>query len=433
MNRKIKAADVLFIGLAFFANYFGAGNLVFPPMLGLQAGSHRLSSIVALAVSGVLLPILAIAIIGMAGGVTGITGHVSKNFHTVLVGAIMVFAMFISVPRTASVAIELGAQGVVPQTPYAPAVVLYFILVFFFARSKENVLDRIGKILTPLMAVILFVLVIRGFVAPIGTPVETTLESPFLNAFLGGYQTGDVLVSFLMASVFLGTITGKGYTEPKDRNRVTILAGVIAFCCLLVVYGGLLYMGACGSGDFPADIGNSELLVSVIKRGGGQFAMSALGVAVVLACLTTAVGQVSAIADFFSTLSGGRLPYRTMAVAASLVGMLIALMGLNKIIVISTPIFLATYPPCLVLMLLGIFRRVIPNDGGYKGAIALTVIYSICEAVLSFVPIGPMQALVSAMPLSGAGFGWIVPSVVGFAAGVLLYPRVDAGKAAQAQ
>lgn len=255
----------------------GAGNLVFPPMLGLQAGSHWLSSIVALAVSGVLLPILAIAIIGMAGGVTGITGHVSKNFHTVLVGAIMVFAMFISVPRTASVAIELGAQGVVPQTPYAPAVVLYFILVFFFARSKENVLDRIGKILTPLMAVILFVLVIRGFVAPIGTPVETTLESPFLNAFLGGYQTGDVLVSFLMASVFLGTITGKGYTEPKDRNRVTILAGVIAFCCLLVVYGGLLYMGACGSGDFPADIGNSELLVSVIKRGGGQFAMSALG------------------------------------------------------------------------------------------------------------------------------------------------------------
>ena len=123
-KKKINMIEVLIIGLAFFANYFGAGNLVFPPMMGLQSGTSWLPAIVALAISGVLLPVLAIVIIGRAGGVTGITGHVSKNFHRVLVGAIMVFAMFISIPRTASVAIELGVQGVFPSTPYAPAVVI---------------------------------------------------------------------------------------------------------------------------------------------------------------------------------------------------------------------------------------------------------------------------------------------------------------------
>lgn len=396
-------------------------------MMGLQSGTSWLPAIVALAISGVLLPVLAIVIIGRAGGVTGITGHVSKNFHRVLVGAIMVFAMFISIPRTASVAIELGVQGVFPSTPYAPAVVIYFVLVWFFARSKESVLDKIGKILTPLMAIILFVLVIRGFISPIGTPAAPSVESPFLNAFLNGYQTGDVLVSFLMASVFLGTITDKGYTDSKDHNKVTILAGGVAFICLLVVYGGLLYMGACGSGEFPADISNSELLVAVIKKSGGQWAMNGLGIAVVLACLTTAVGQVSAVADFFSDLSGERLPYKYLVIVVSIVSMLVALMGLNKIIVISTPIFLATYPPCLVLMLLGVFGKYIPNDGGYKGSIALTVVYSVIEAVLSFVPIAPLQAVVNAMPLSAQGFGWILPCVVGFVLGLIIYPRVSGG------
>ncbi|MBQ7778683.1 MAG: branched-chain amino acid transport system II carrier protein [Oscillibacter sp.] len=429
-TKKINAVEVLFIGLAFFANYFGAGNLVFPPMLGLQSGSSWLSGIVALAVSGIFLPILAIVIIGRAGGVTGITGHVSKNFHTILVGAIMIFAMCISTPRTASVAAELGVQGVFPEIPYVPVVVVYFLLVWFFARSKESVLDKIGKILTPAMTIILVILVIRGFVAPIGTPAAPSVEAPFLNAFLGGYQTGDVLVSFLLASLFLGTITDKGYTDPKTHNKVTFLAGGIAFICLLVVYGGLLYMGACGSSEFPADISNAELLVAVIKKSGGQLAMNALGVAVVLACLTTAVGQVTAIADFFSELSGGRLPYKYLAIVVSIVSMLIALIGLDKIIVISTPIFLATYPPCLVLMLLGMFGKFIPNDGGYKGSIALTVVYSVIEAVNSFIPMGIFQTIIDAMPLSAQGFGWILPCIVGFVLGILIYPRTAAGKTA---
>lgn len=117
--------------------------------------------------SGILLPVSAMAVIGKCGSVTSITGHVSKNYYNLVIGAIMLIVLFVANPRTAATAIEMGLQGNFPKVPYIPCVVVYFF---------------------------------------IGPPVDTGIEAPFVNAFLGGYQTGDVLVSFLLASVFLGTI-----------------------------------------------------------------------------------------------------------------------------------------------------------------------------------------------------------------------------------
>ncbi len=72
-EKKIKFTDVLFVGLAFFASYFGAGNLIFPPMLGLQSGSNWLSGMIGMLASGVGLPILAIIVLGMCGSVQKIS------------------------------------------------------------------------------------------------------------------------------------------------------------------------------------------------------------------------------------------------------------------------------------------------------------------------------------------------------------------------
>ena len=89
-EKKIKFTDVLFVGLAFFASYFGAGNLIFPPMLGLQSGSSWLSGMIGMLASGVGLPILAIIVLGMCGSVQKISDHVNKKFYTVMIGAIMI-------------------------------------------------------------------------------------------------------------------------------------------------------------------------------------------------------------------------------------------------------------------------------------------------------------------------------------------------------
>lgn len=424
MEKKIKATDILFIGLALFATYFGAGNLIFPPMLGLQSGTSWSAGMIGMLSSGVGLPILAILILGKCGSVQRISDHVNKKFYTIFIGTIMILCCCVSIPRTAAVGIEMGLQGVWSGAPYLVSVVLYFLIAFFFAKDRGSALDKVGKILTPIMTVILLVLVIKGAVSPIGTPAAPVVDNAFLNSFLGGYSTGDVLVSFLMASVFFNTIRNKGY-EGEQLKKVNLGAGLVAAACLAVIYGGLLFMGACVSGEFSSDIGTAELLLTVIRRSGGQIAIYGLCLSVILACLTTAIGQITAVADFFETETHGKLPYKVLVIIIPIVTTIVASFGLDTIVSLTAPGFSLTYPIALVLMLLGLFEKFVPNDGGFQGATYFTVAYAFLDLPAEYgVHIGALDKLLGLIPLYGYGFGWVVPAVAGFVIGLLIYPRL---------
>ena len=419
-KKQIKATDVLFIGLALFATYFGAGNLIFPPMLGLQSGTGWGAGMIGMIASGVGLPVLAMIILGHCGCVQRISEHVHKNFYHIFVGMIMVLCCCVSIPQTAAVGIEMGLQGLWGGAPYLVSVVIYFLIAFFFAKDRGTALDKVGKILTPVMTVILFILVIKGFISPIGTPSAPTVDNAFLNSFLGGYSTGDVLVSFLKASLFFGTIREKGY-EGASRRKVNFGAGIIAAVCLAVVYGGLIFMGACVSGEYSADsIGNADLLLNVIRSSGGQIALYGLCLSVILACLTTAIGQITAVADFFSEASHEKLPYRVLVIIVPVVTTIVASFGLDTIVSLTGAWFSFTYPIALVLMILGIFERKIPNDGAYKGAVWCTVVYAFLDLPAEYgVHIGFLDAILDKIPLYGLGFGWVVPAAAGFIVGLL--------------
>ena len=414
---------VLITGFALFASYFGAGNAMFPPIEGLASGSAWLSSILGLTSSGIFLPILAIIIIGRKGSVTAITGHVHSQCYNVIVGAIMLIVIFSANPRTAALAIETGIQGSFPNVPYIPCVIIYFMIVFLASRTKGKALDNVGKYLTPALVAILLALIVTAFAKPIATPIDTGLEKPFVHAFLTGYNTGDVLGSFLFANVFLATIESKGY-KGKERSKVIFYAAIIAFVGLLIVYGGLLYMGACGSAIFPANTGRAELLVGLVKLVGGRFALMGIGLAIILACLTTAITQATAAADFFVDLSKGRWSYHITLAVICILSTIITFIGVDNIVVFSNPIYNTIYPILIAILLLAVFEKYIPNDGAWKGAILLTAVYSEIEAVcLAGAEIGALQSIVDAMPMSKYGFGWFCPCVVGFVAGVFLYRK----------
>ncbi len=423
-QKRIKPLDVLFIGLAFFATYFGAGNLIFPPMLGLESGANWSAGMIGMLASGVGLPILAILILGNCGSVQKISDHVNKKFYNVFIGMIMILCCCVSIPRTAAVGIEMGLQGIWSGAPYLIAVIIYFVVAFWFAKDRGSVLDKVGKLLTPVMTIILLILVIKGIVSPIGTPAEPTVDNAFLHSFLGGYSTGDVLVSFLMATVFFNTIRNKGY-EGAELKKVNMGASLIAAACLAIIYGGLLFMGACVSGEYTSDIGNAPLLLTIIRSSGGQIAIYGLCLSVILACLTTAIGQITAVADFFETATSGKLPYKILVIIVPVVTTIVASFGLDTIVSLTSPWFSFTYPIALVLMLLGIFEKVIPNDGGFKGAAYLTVIYAFLDLPSQYgVHFGFLDKILNLIPLYSLGFGWIVPAVVGLVGGLLLYPML---------
>ncbi len=419
-GKKIKCIDILVLGFAFFATYFGAGNLIFPPQLGLNSGSAYLAGMTGLTLSGIFLPIFTLIVIGLNGDVHAIMDHVGKSAYNVLLFALMIVCTFVSIPRTCATAIELGVRGNIPGAPFIPLVIVYFVIVYYMASDKNNVMDKMGKYLTPLLAIILVVIAIMGIANPLGTPIAPAVPNPFTNAFLGGYNTGDVLVSFIMAAVFINSINGKGYMEKGERNKALIYCGIVAFILLLIIYGSLLYMGACVSGDYPQNIGRAELLVAIIQRVGGAVMMP-MGIAVVLACVTTAIGQVAAVADFFNSATNGKLSYRNVAIVCSICSALTALLGVDGIVTYVGWIFGVCYPPCLALLVLGCLSKVVPNEGAYKGSVYLVTLYAFFESFPLLSGLGFAKTIVKAMPLSAWGFGWILPFIVGFVAGAILW------------
>lgn len=418
-SKSISLKDVLILGFAFFATYFGAGNLIFPPQLGLNSGDAFLPGLVGLTLSGIFLPIFALIVIGLNGDVHDITDRVGKYTYNILLAALMIVCTFVSIPRTCATAIQLGIQGNIPEAPFIPLVVLYFVVCFFFVADKNSVMDRMGKYLTPLMVLILVVIAVLGVVNPLGTPVAAAVPQPFVNAFLGGYNTGDVLVSFIMAAVFISSINSKGYTTIKERNHVLFYCGIVAFILLFIIYGSLLYMGACVSGDYPQDIGRAELLVAIIQRVGGAVLVP-MGIAVVLACLTTAIGQVAAVAEFTNTVTNNKLSYKVVAIGCCVLSALTALLGVDGIVTYVGWIFGVCYPPCLALMVLGIVGPFVSTNGAFKGSVYLVTIYALLESLPGLSSLGFAKAIVAITPLSSYGFGWVPIFIIGFVIGFVI-------------
>lgn len=419
MKKPIK--DSIIIGLALFATFFGAGNLIFPPLLGLQSGTDWFTGSIGFVISGVAFPILAVYVISYAGGsVDQLTRKLHPNFSKWILLIIMLFSTFIAIPRTGAVTHELGFQALFPSVPVAPIVIIFFALTYYFVNDKNHVIDKIGTILTPALVIILIAIIINGLITPVGEAVDTDIANSFVNAFLGGYQTGDLFVSYMVAGVFITHIVGKGYRSETERNKMTGLAGIIAFFFLVVIYSGLLYLGASGSGIYPQNMDRSELLLAVVENILGKGGLYGLGIVVALACLTTAIGLTTAVAQFFDKLTNGKLSYKVAAAIVCVFGIVIALLGVDQIVFISTPIFLGIYPTCIVVMVVGLFHKHLPNADSFQGAVLLTVIISLCEALAAAVNIPFLSRLLGMIPLNGYGFAWLLPAIIGFIGGGII-------------
>ncbi|RBP44946.1 LIVCS family branched-chain amino acid:cation transporter [Garciella nitratireducens] len=420
--KKIRK-DSLTIGFALFATFFGAGNLIFPPALGLQSGNSWFSAILGLLLSGILIPVVGIIVISYTGGSTRkLTKPIGENFYKWFILAITLFLTFVAIPRTGAVATEMGIQAIFPKVPRVISIIAFFIITYYFANDKSNVVDKIGNILTPILLIILLLIVFKGILTPIATPIKTPLKNSFATAFIGGYQTGDLLASFMIASIFLSDIARRGYISDKERNKVTINAGIIAILGLLIVYGGLLYIGATGSSLFSAETERVELLLGLVDKILGRIGIVGLAISVTLACLTTSIGLTSSVSDYFNELFDNKISYETLVKIICIFGIFIGLLGVEKIVAVTNPVFIVLYPVSIVILLLGLFHKFIPNQGSYKGAVFATLIISIIEALSSIgVKSTLFDNIIFLIPFSKQGFGWILPAIIGFIGGTFMF------------
>lgn len=418
----IKKKDIITCGFALFAIFFGAGNMIFPPYLGILSGDRWFESMIGFLVTDPVLPILGTLITMKLGGRADDLGkRVSPKFAK-LIGmiAILTIGPLFAVPRTGATTHEIFIQPLFgTNAPILITSVVFFSITLWVSINPSKVIDYVGNILTPVLLIILATIVIKSIIVPPDPMVTTATAGLFTYGFKEGYQTMDALGAALMAGIVSTDLIRRGYKDEKTKMKAGIGVGLVAFILLALVYGGLTYAGATVGGHYTADTPRTELLIGMTTLLLGDLGKFAMGIAVALACLTTSTGLVSTCGNYFETITDGKLKYKHVVIAATVMSFVISLLGVEKLIAVAVPVLTAIYPVIIVLILLSVFDNKIKYNWTYTGAVAGAFIVSLTEGLSLFGQMAGINAfaslgeLIQVLPLSQLGFGWIIPSIAG--------------------
>ena len=416
---KRSLTDMFVIGFALFSMFFGAGNVIFPPYLGLSCGKQWFLGFACYYLADIGLALAALFAVLRSGSPEHMTRRIGKGPSTLLMSAIILcIGPMLAIPRTAATTYEMSLAPLV--SGFSPVLFsfLFFAVILLLCLQESAVVDIVGKVLTPVLLIGLLVLIVKGVLDPIGpVPDRVLVDNVPVTGIEAGYQTMDVLAAVIFGIIILKSARDKGYTDPKAQARVVAGAGLVAGAALLVVYLGLTYLGVTTSRFFNLSVLRTFLVVSIVRNLMGNAGIVLFSIVVALACVTTAVALVSSAASYFSKLSGGRLRYTWLVVAICLFSAAAANLGLDQIVSIAAPILSIVYPPTLVLICLSFFDRRIQSDWVYRMAALGALVFSLLETAASF---GLDIPLLSRMPLASLGFGWVVPAAVCGALGALI-------------
>ncbi|WP_353095759.1 branched-chain amino acid transport system II carrier protein [Tissierella praeacuta] len=424
---KKKRNDAFILGAALFSMFFGAGNLIFPPFLGLLAGQKWNWSIFGFFITGIGLPLLGIMASAKAGGDVDKLGRRVSPLFSKFLGITVVLAIgpLLAIPRTGATAFEIGVLPIMPNGNPTIFAILYFGLTLLLVIKPNGVIDKIGKILTPTLLILLGLIIVKGILDPMGMPVPESFARPFSEGFISGYQTMDALASILFGGIITTSLIQSGYDDEKDQISMTKKAGLIAVGGLTIVYGGLGYLGATGGSLFSKDIEKVELIVNIADNSLESFGKIGLGLVVSLACLTTTIGLTATVGEYFSKISKGKLKYETIVIATTIFSAIMSVRGVESIISFSEPILVFMYPVVIVMILLTMILGNKPNKNIYRHAIYATLIVSTLELLYRFKIWTYFTHIVKYLPLASWGLSWLVPAILGAVLGMLLPDKSD--------
>lgn len=414
MNEKNKSMfDIVVIGLALFAMFFGAGNLIFPPYLGLNAGTSWITGFMCFFIADVGLALVAIIAMIKTGDVSmnAITGKLGK-VPSILINSLIVLCIgpFLAIPRTAATTFEMGVLPIMPNFNSWVFGAIFFGIVLALTIRPSSVIDVIGKFLTPALVVCLLGLIVIGFVNPIGEITPHQDFNTIKEGIMAGYQTLDVLASLVFVIIIISAAKSKGYTETKETMNVVLKSSIVAAIALFVIYGGLTYLGATTSAGGFEDYNQAGLVVAITQSLVGGYGVVVLGIIVFFACLTTAIGLTSSCASYFQELTNGKASYTMVVILTVGFSYVVSNFGISTIISVAAPILTLLYPVVLVMIILTLFANNIKNNNIYIGAALFALIISAMDVSLGY---GAPFEFVKSLPLATYQCGWVVPAIIG--------------------
>lgn len=432
MNRK---KEVLILGFALFAMFFGAGNLIFPPSLGIDMGKDWLVAGIGFLLTGVGLPLLGVLAFTKIGRLEDFSVKISSRFNTLYCTALVfVIGPLFAIPRTGSTTFEMG---VLPSFPNVNPLVLsiitstaFFGITLILVIKESKITDIIGKFLTPVILIILAAIAFLGITGNIGTPVDKNITGVFAKGFVSGYQTMDALASVIFGVVIVKGLEGKGIVEEKEQRYFLSGSALIAAIGLGLIYFSLMYLGARVSGVGTFSTTSAALYLAEITL--GSAGKIAFGICVATACLTTSVGLVAIASDWFARFTP--ISYKMWSVIICVFSGVMAIGGVDFIIKLSVPVLCILYPVTIILILLNVFG--VKHVLVYRAATYTTLVVIILEEVFSkILHVTPITNLLAKIPMAESGFVWVVPCLVGMAVAFVAAPirKIAKLKAKQAE
>lgn len=425
----LKARKLWLIGFTLFSMFFGAGNLIFPPFLGAQAGTATWPAMLGFLLSAVGFPILGVIAVARAGGLPALAGRVHPTFAAVFTVLIYLsIGPCLAIPRTASTSFEMAVTpfiGSIPPTLWQFLYsVLFFAVALALALRPEKLSDRLGKLLCPCLILLIVVVFIGCVVRPVGMYGAVSApydNSPVIQGFLGGYQTMDTIAALNFGIIIALNIRALGVKEERAVVHVTVRAGWIAGGLMIAIYAMLAHIGALSGGAYPGGENGAQTLTRLVNGLFGPIGNVILAAIFVIACFNTCVGLISCCSEYFHLIVP-RYSYKAWACFFAVASMLVSNAGLTQILKISVPILNAIYPVAIVLIVLSFFQKWLEARKAVYGMTVLftgfaSVLYALYEA-LPMLPLGVLKGL----PLAGVGLGWVPFALAGLVLG-LIRPR----------
>ena len=414
---KLTKSQMTTVSFMLFSLFFGAGNLIFPPFLGQNAAQNTSPAILGFLITAVILPVLGVVVVAQSEGLDKLGARVNGKFAIVF--TVLIYLSIgpgLGIPRAASVPFEMAVAPYLPEGAPLGWFMLGYSFVFFviaawLALNPSKLVDRIGHFLTPaLLGLIAFLFVsflVKG-VNGVAQPQPAYQSAAFLKGFCEGYQTMDTIAALNFGLVIAVTLKNLGIKEKSGIIRHTVFAGVAAGTILTAVYGMLTYMGMQSSGVYPIQENGAWTLRQIVYQLFGEFGAILLAAIFTLACLTTCVGLINSISQYFSTLLKG-VSYNKFVLGITVFSFAICNQGLNTILSVSVPVLNAIYPVSIMLIVLGLCDKWISGNRfiyplTILGTAVISVIYAIDGVGIS---LGLISKICCSLPLYDLGFGWV--------------------------
>lgn len=431
MQQNISNKQIVVIGLMLFALFFGAGNLVFPIMLGQTAGTEVWSANLGFLLTGVGLPLLGVIAFSFSGerDLLNLTKRVHPIFGLVFTTTLyLTIGPLFAMPRTGSVSYEIGIRPFVEPSSNQMVMlvfsILYFGLVCLVSLYPSKMIDIVGKYLTPLLLAFIAILSIAALVKPLGelqAPQKGYEANALFHGFQEGYLTMDALAALVFGIIVINAIKERGVQSRKHLLFTGVKASLLAAAILAILYSVLSYIGAISVEELGYMSNGGEILAQLSQHYFGTLGGVLLGIIVLLACLTTSIGLTTACSNYFHQLMP-RISYRSFAIIFSIISALLANVGLNELIHISVPVLTAIYPLAIVLILLTFLHPLFKGKREvYWYSLTLTFLVSAVEGINeSSLKLIWLEELYDAyVPLYSVGLGWLIPACVGAVIGLL--------------